>query len=492
MIDIQKSPAFVPIQFHHKLGEGIRYLEKGTKDRLQHKVARIAGSRLLVLAQVFAFAANVIANAVFILRCRHSFRYLKASSVNLLKIVALPAALIMPKIYFPTFNGESSSHFVISTTNGQLLEMNKRELTTELLQKKYPQLSEEQIKQFAKDRQVQHVLFLYLNPYEESNPSENEFDKRIEKLIALQTRPVSEEIDCKKFTDLLRNDLDDLGVEKITYNKEWMETNLEPGDIMICRYYHDANRGLIDGSIYGLQTLHEMGVDGMREKESTFNGHVVIYIGEGKIAEASIGGGHDIRILDVDHDEVRIEKGYRFEWVVVRPKDASFAQRAAQLASQYADTEEEVKENNGKSEGRYAFLTGLRALYHNTLFRHGAKGMLIKEYYDQLRGENKPTHVMKGKRDFYCSEFVSYVLQSAEANQVLPEILSEEDRVAEDANTLQAGLKARRVARKYADALDERITMQYDPKWMTPVKFRQFVVQHQELFEDVYRLVAPN
>lgn len=492
MVVTQRSPAFVPMQFHHRLGEGIRHLEKSTKDTLLHKVARIAGCRLLVLAQVFAFAANALANAVCALRGRHSFRYLKASSANLLKIIALPAALLMPKIYFPSFNGESSTHLLISTPNGKLLEMNKRELTAELLMKKYPSLSKKQIEQFAKDRHVQHVLFFYLNPYKEANPSEKEFNDRIEKLIASQASPITEEIHCKKFVDLLRRDLDNLGIEKVVYNKEWMKTNLQPGDIMICRYFHGAKRGLIDGAIYGLQTLHEMGVDGKREKESTFNGHVAIYIGEGKIAEASIGGGHDIRILDVDHEQVKIEKGMQFEWVVVRPKDSSFAQRVAQLATQYADTEEEVMANNGKSEARYAFLTGMRALYHNTLFRNGAKGMLIKEYYDQLRGENKPTHVMKGKRDFYCSEFASYVLQSAEANQVLPKILTEEDRVAEDANTLQAGLKARRMARKYADELDQQIQMQYDPKWMTPVKFRQFVIQHPELFEDLYRLVPPN
>jgi hypothetical protein len=300
---------------------------------------------------------------------------------------------------------------------------------------------------------------------------------------------------------------------------------LRKGDII---FFQNTGKlkGAIDKGIVGGQKLAQRWIKGKLDPVSETYTHVAIYIGNGKFAEATPGSepGHDVRILDFNHFSMKLKEGEGYEYRITRPKDPEMARRAAELAektAEYKDSRTTESVLTTSQKGR--FETQLKydkpgaggSLLGPSKFDNKAKkkaivGGIIS--HQQQAGAPHPVSLKKesGKdRSFFCSYYVSYCLQAGNASVEMPEILeklrSKGPKGVRFAQDLEMFLKldlsiketvralhrvSKNIVKAYPDILDS-LTAKYDPKYMSPQRFRKMVSDNPDLYQDVMRIVPP-
>ncbi len=329
-------------------------------------------------------------------------------------------------------------------------------------------------------------------------------------------------------------------------NRDELLKTLKPGDIFVSYAYQSYT--MTQFAIRNGQKLTKPFIQGT-DSESHHAKHVAIYLGEGKIAEAShMEGGIDVRILDIDHSMFRLNTGAYAEYRVYRPKAdqhfegmAELAVEAAKKCADYVPEKFELKSSISKklrkvllygTHYKYSCSLAVKSLLTSSRFDDLAKKRFLKNLATQLLPVKN--HLTKnGRRYFFCSYFVGWMLQAAQAQDVYhkleklglklpnltfspptkPKVLLKPDSMSDkeygeklnqqeaeyqkavreyEKNVNQVISKwAKENATKYSKELDECVDLQINTKRMTPQKFVAYMNLNPEKYTTVCRILPP-
>lgn len=278
--------------------------------------------------------------------------------------------------------------------------------------------------------------------------------------------------------------LKSLDSEILNFNKDTLLNNLKPGDILFKKLPHDSKNTVVFG-----QWLLSPLLTGKQEREAYKYSHAMIYLGDGKFAEATPNHGKsEVRTFDIKDPKFALESSSPIQYVVARHKDADLARQAAEIASTIA-------QNCACSSGihDYDYVDALRSIYLPSNFGLFARYRYNKQFYLDRRGE-PPTEFF-GTKDFFCTYFVGYSYQTAESRKVMPQIQEPDDAPIKGSNVFYPLIRALwgfpRVIWNWA-SMSEKVELQFDAKRLTPEDFRNFMVTHPGIFRDCFLIRAEN
>lgn len=330
-------------------------------------------------------------------------------------------------------------------------------------------------------------------------------------------------------------------------NREELLKTLKPGDVFA--FYIYENHDIFQFAIRNGQELAKPFIPGT-DSESHNAEHLALYLGDGKIAEANhMEGDIDVRILDINHPEFRLNTGLYAEYRVFRPNAdqhfegmAELAVEAAKRNADYVPGKSELRNSVSKeledvllygTHLKYSSSLAIKSLLTNSRFDVQAKKKFLKNLATQLLDVQNPL-TKNGKRHFFCSYFVGWMLQAAQAKDVYnklapkgltlpnlpfsppetPEVLPKPDSMSEkdyEKKLKQQEEKYQREVReyeknvnqvisdwakknavKYSKELDECVDLQINTKKMTPQKFIAYLNLNPEKYTTVCRILPPH
>lgn len=296
----------------------------------------------------------------------------------------------------------------------------------------------------------------------------------IVKLTTAKDAGQAEDLAEKQFEKLKTRHL-----QVLTFKSQNLLKTLKPGDIFFKKMPHDTKHIVVLG-----QWLIKPLLFGTTEREAYKYSHVAIYLGNGKIAEAvPDSGGCDVRIIDIHDKRFSIEDCPNSQYLVSRFTDPTLASTAAKVAEKVAEQVIGCK----KTTFRYTKIQAIRSVWHPSFFGPFARYRYLKQYIDDHR--NELPKEFTALKSFFCSYFVAYSFQTAESRTVIPAILGTKDVPPKGftafGSAIFRGIWAR--IRRYQtwEEMGQRIQLKFDAKRLTPQDFRNFIVGHRKLFQDV-------
>lgn len=171
---------------------------------------------------------------------------------------------------------------------------------------------------------------------------------------------------------------------------------LQPGDIIFKKLEADQDSIVIFG-----QKLVAPFIPWKKEREGYNFSHVLIYLGNGQVAEAH-NGDHIVRKIDISHIDFVIDPSSTREYHITRCKDTALAQQAAQIASSMAKEPKGCQPNPKKL--KYDRLLAAQSLFHSPIFSVFARYRYLKHYIDD-RNNELPAGFFEAK-SFFCSHLI--------------------------------------------------------------------------------------
>lgn len=270
-----------------------------------------------------------------------------------------------------------------------------------------------------------------------------------------------------------------------------VEDFLQPGDI-IMSYYPESSDAV--ALLIKAGQILETPVS----KNSVNYVHAAIYLGNGKIAEA-IGDekGVDLKINELKSERFKIKEGKCNEYRIFRSTNDTFRKETARLAQQLNREEK----SPGEVRGTYSYQNAFFSILKRTHLSEEALIHYMKAAHFAHTGEMPIDR--HGPRNFHCSYLVSWVLQGAESLEVIARInntlestekiefpdLSKMTNVRERGDALEAW--ARKMVKTHEKKLRENLRLKNDAKTTTPQHLYKLFKDNPDLFEPVYRLIAP-
>ncbi|MBS0652551.1 MAG: hypothetical protein JSR39_03395 [Verrucomicrobia bacterium] len=276
-------------------------------------------------------------------------------------------------------------------------------------------------------------------------------------------------------------------LEVLEYGSAEVTSKLKVGDILFKKVHEDDFNPVVLG-----QTIAYPFMGAPKEREGYKFSHAAIYLGNGRIAEASPHlDGCEVRSLPMNDPRFGLDGVHKTRFLVCRFHDEEIAREAAEIAESVAQP---VSAYNGgpgdATEYQYTKVHAMRSLWHTASFGPFARYRYMKQYIDDHKGE-KPIDFIDLK-SFFCSYFVGYCYQTAESRRVMPAILGEEDAPKKGYTSIGSaifrGLWARLRRICNWKEMSDAVKLQFDAKRLTPQNFRNFTTAHPELFRDVLML----
>ncbi len=273
-------------------------------------------------------------------------------------------------------------------------------------------------------------------------------------------------------------------LEVLDYGSSSVMSKLKPGDIFFKKVHEEDSHPVVLG-----QSIAYHFMSAPKEREGHKFSHAAVYLGNGRIAEASPHhDGCEVRSVSLDDPRFALDAEHSNRYLVCRFHDESLAREAAQVAESVAQPVVAAE----ATEFKYSKLQALRSIWHSASFGPFARYRYLKQYIDDHKGE-RPVDFMQ-KKGFFCSYFVGYCFQTAESRRTMPPILGDEDRPTQGWTTIGSavfrGLWARLRRLGHWNEMSEAVKLQFDAKRLTPQNLRNFTVAHPELFKDVLMLRA--
>lgn len=231
--------------------------------------------------------------------------------------------------------------------------------------------------------------------------------------------------------------------------------------------------------------------------------HLAMSVGNLRVAESS---GHlredgkpvdvgQLRVLDIN-DPLFFPKDYKkdLQYWIYRYHNRRLAKRAAQIAKSYASAPPETLVKN------YTIKGALTSALGSTKFNTEGKRLFMENGLLAIADTRaKKLGVLENlKRKFFCSFFVAYSLQAAEAEKVILNL----ERMGKvelpnfnQYNNVQSLSKdvsklAKKLAKRFKSYLNKNVELAYDAKHITPVAFRSYVLKNPKLFSPVGRIIS--
>lgn len=292
----------------------------------------------------------------------------------------------------------------------------------------------------------------------------------------------AEGVAVKQLTTLKNRDLKILRFERAE-----LVSKLKPGDVLFKKMPDDSSHIVALGQRIVRVIVGE-------EREAYKYSHAAIYLGNGKIAEATPAHGCDVRITDLTHSKFALKEGSGIQYIVARCADSRLAKQAADVAKKVAGEVKScgVQEGSQCTPHKYSNINAGRSIYHSQWFGPFARHRYIKQYIDDSKKEMPVDFIARKK--FFCSYFVGYCYQTAESRKVIPEILGADDEPLKAHTTfgkaISRGIWARLRRYQTWNQMSEKVKMQYDAAWLTPQDLRNFMRGHRELFKDEFLVRA--
>ena len=286
-------------------------------------------------------------------------------------------------------------------------------------------------------------------------------------------------------------------------DREAIERELKPGDVLF--YQSDESEEEI--ITFG-QHFEDLLTLSPKERQAYRFQHVALYIGDGKVAEATTANGHDVRIISVDDPAFNKDNLGKF-WVA-RFHDPELAKEVAEVAKTVAREAPKSSDEGapalpkslfwsklshyfgGEKYHGYGYIQAGRSVWHPANFGPFARYRYLKQYSDDHNGEI-PRDFFK-KKHFFCSYFGSYCYQTAESRRIMPQILGENDRpkkgVTFFGTGILRGLWARTRSLWHWSKMSKEVQLKFDAKRMTPYDFRNYVQRNPHQFKDMFLITA--
>lgn len=287
------------------------------------------------------------------------------------------------------------------------------------------------------------------------------------------TRVVLKELEEIKYSHLKRVKLNESRLVRI----------LKPGDILFKR-----NPSGKFNQIVVAQKLRQKFAMGIKDAEGYKYSHVAMYLGNGKVAEASVSKrkGDEVRVVALRDSRFKLMKGYSY--LVSRCADEKLAKKAVEVMKTVAKPVAPVGVEEGqRTPFSYSLFEAPRSIWHSSSFGLFAKYRYLKQYID-YKNKETPKDFMLAK-SFFCSYLVGYAYQTAESQIVMPKILGEDDKPIKTYTALGSaifrGLWARIRRWEHLGDMNRDVKMQFDAKRLSPQSFRSFIKEHPELFRDI-------
>lgn len=317
---------------------------------------------------------------------------------------------------------------------------------------------------------------------------------------------------CIKYTshlDILRalDHLDHIELPEIEWSTNILDDiqHLQPGDLIffqnIGSYTSPADICVMTG-----QKVAQLWIKGPLEFQAETFTHMAIYLGEGKFAEAqNTLSGEDVRILSFDDPSMHLDAKSGWQYLISRPQDPQIASHAAAIALRYAEDKSAVKKSALEeikdpalsliTKLRYSPRKAAQSLLGDSSFTLEAKKQTLAKLLQLSHDLDIPLDEHGSKQDFFCSFLVMDCLQRGNLLHLMEEIKNKvgekfpkltTDQVEENKKIMSQW--ALSVLNKHPDILDG-LLIQFDPKYISPQKFRTIVGSHPHLFKDILRIV---
>lgn len=281
----------------------------------------------------------------------------------------------------------------------------------------------------------------------------------------------------KKFTDLKSRN-----IALLPYDPQELQKRLKPGDIFF-KKQDELNHHIV---VLGQKIIQPL-LSGIKEREAYKYSHVAIYLGEGKIAEAAPHDeGCEVRVLNLSDSRFALDKESKNSYLITRSTDAALAKEAAEIAGAVAC---EAGPNLARETPfKYTKLQALRSIWHSASFGPFARYRYLKQYIDDHRKQLPRDFI--DLKSFFCSYFVGFAFQTAESRRIMPKLLGENDSPIKGITVFDTavfrGLWARVRRIEFWRHMSELVQYKFDAKRMTPQDFRNFIVNHPDLFVDLF------
>ncbi len=271
-------------------------------------------------------------------------------------------------------------------------------------------------------------------------------------------------------------------IEVLPYDPVELEKRLKPGDIFF-RKQHETNPHLVTKG----QRLTRPFIWGPVEREGFKYSHVAIYLGNGKIAEASPSPDKsEVRVIPLTDSHFALALQSKNGYVIARPTDEKMGLEAARVAARVAT---ELKPDGfQETTHKYTELHAGRSIYHPSFFGPFARHRYLEQYIDDHKNQLPKDFI--GLKDFFCSYFVGYCYQTAESRKIMPAILGNKHGPITGFTSIGSSIfrdvwaRVKRI--QYWKEMSKAVQYTYDAKWLTPQDFRNFNLNHPKLFKDVY------
>jgi len=266
----------------------------------------------------------------------------------------------------------------------------------------------------------------------------------------------------------------------LEYNPSELMYRLRPGDIFFKKQPHETWHPVVFGqwiaSFFRRQD----------DREAYKFSHVAIYLGNGKIGEATPNhGDNEVRVVKLEDSRFALQPGSPIQYVVVRHTDPELARQAAEVAEQIATRNCDCAKKEGHQYTyRDAVFSSL--LPHN--FGPFARYRYIKQWLLDREGE-RPKDLIKEK-DFFCSYYVAYALQVAEGQRVMQEMIGRYDTPSDLNDFISRGKWGYNRVIALWKKMNKEIKLAFDAKRVTPQDLINLVAKNPDSFRNVHVIRA--
>lgn len=372
---------------------------------------------------------------------------------------------------------------------GQNLYFNKNSLVKALCLSKNPSL-----KGLETSRKVHEAFLRTIHPIVGKEIEYSKVKKIFNEFRLSICPKLTSYSDINQASDLIEAELQAMSLKEknvthIRYNPVDLEKILKPGDIFFKKIHPDNHNHVVFGQKFQYSFL-----SGNKDRDGFNFSHAALYLGNGKIAEATHSKGieEDIRILDLKDKRFALPRKGEMSlnsYEIFRPKDAELGKEAAKVAGLIATPSARISdcsERRPPAALKYSITLAVSSIFHGAIFGHWAKERYIQQYYEYANLK-EPASFLK-PQDFFCSYLVGYCYQAAEAKDILHRVI---DPFFIPRGITFIGKALYRIFWnkfnnwKHHKHLDKHVKMRFDSQKVSPQVLRNFMV-NSDLFAQQY------
>ncbi len=315
---------------------------------------------------------------------------------------------------------------------------------------------------------IKKRVYEYIDPVIGKNVTLKRLNKRIAPISEIQdTLKVC--ATAKKTEKVLLKHLEEIKFHKLLqmeFDPVQMQEILQPGDVIFCK----IDEGVFNPAHIGQQLqFHKNGQ--FHDREGSRFVHAAIYVGNGMVVESVPSmDGDQVRKLHLSDPRFSMKGNSSYHYVISRCKgDESTGRYAAEIAEKLATPKKDEDINaKGVSKNGYAFIASSISVLKDSKFSEHAISKFIERHNDEL--ENI---FSADTQKFFCSQLVSTCYQLGEGKSLFPNRTLSMDNDGDLAE------------------MAEKMKMTFDPDGFTPKDFRDFILNHKDVFKDVIYVKKP-